>query len=324
MNRAFAGTLLVLSLGVGAFAADTTLLQPRKKFHLHKLGIAFKADLLNSNSESIAPKRIARPADQSIGDMTQQQANSAVLLVADFSPPLALANDRFTWSGGGTGTGSSIQLSYGSVGDRTVNLAVSDMNGSEKTTFAKIRTRFVSDTKEGDLCTIFSPDTLSLCPTVFSDGMAAAAWAGSPGANAQWGYSNPPAHLDNGKRNAAQHAYWNTLMFRDVGAPYAQTFADAHERETYPLWPFSDQPIGSGLNNGAAHNGCVMDLDNNLKGRQMGPNINFNSSLGQDDTNAQNRVVTAVLGGELTIMDDARQDSDGNVNKQGLLQRSDQ
>lgn len=296
-----------------AHAADVTRTLERKKFKLHSLGISFRT------RPTRPTKLIARPIDQSIGMMVQQELDPQgqpyppVELFAEFSPPLMLATDRYTWSGAATGQGAGVSVAYASEGNRTVNLAVHDERGTDKTSFANIRVRFVPSQTEAYICSADSPLTFVLCPYAFSDASRAVTWAHSTQTANDLGW--PSGGLDNGRTNAAQHTYWNVLMTRDLGAATARVFADAHER---------GPAIGFGLNQGTPHNGSVMDLDNNASGRQIGTNRTFTTSSGDDDPGGQAAVISAGNAGALTVMDDATPTSNGNADAQGLLQPSNQ
>lgn len=306
--------LVLVGLPISMQAADVIRPQPRKKFRLHSLGIGVLV------SPDFPGKRIARPVDQSVGVMVQQEPSTVFTtqLYADFSPPLALSNDRYSWSGAASGQGPSIPAAYASEGNRTVVLTVDDKRTPPKTTSAAIRVRFVSATREIDLCNPASPSTFPLCFSVREDALTAAAWANSEDANSRWGW--PPTAADNGRANAAQHSYWNVLMVRDFGTANARMFADAHER--------SPATVGNGLNQGAPHNGVVMDLDNNARGRQIGTGLTFTSSFPDNDPDGQAAVAAAILSENpalsLTVMDEAFSNDDGNDTNQGLLQPSSQ
>lgn len=306
--------LLLLTLLVAwpqfVIAAETTLPQPRKKFRLHAVHVAYKT--VPSNP----PKPVEHPEYQQIGTMVSQEPNSQIHVLAHFDPQLVLPDNRFTWSGAAAGQAQTIPLSYGSEGNRAISVTVDDKNGADKTRSAIIRTRFVSAATEGSLCTTESP-TAPLCPIVFGDALLASNWSASETANVRWGWLNATG-ADNGRSNAAKHAYWNVLMVRDIGAPNARIFADAHERD-----PAGGGLGGFGLNDGTPHNGVVMDLDNNGSGRTIGSNLNFETVFPMDDFDGQTAVVNAILGGGLTVMDDAGPQNSGNVNAQGLLQPSD-
>ena len=74
--------------------------------------------------------------------------------------------------------------------------------------------------------------------------------------------------------NAFKHAVWNALMTRDLGYSMARNFATAHEApyygDTTPYKMRYDESIVMTI-----HDGTVMDLINNERGRKVGQSVPF-------------------------------------------------
>lgn len=293
MKRAFLiGFVTMLVAGLtptGAHATDSTLPKTPKKFKLHAVGIAFQTVGMTTS------KRIARPADQSIGLLTMDQ----VTLTADFQPPLIVPSSRLTWSGAATAEGPSVSVSFGSGGDRIANLKVQDQRG-DKNTSAAMRVRFVSDITQAQFCSS-SLAQATLCSEAVVDATLARSWSEEPTTVSRVGLT--VADVDHGRTNAAKHAYWSLLLVRDFGIAFARDLTTAHERDGLP---------------GAPHPGTVMDLDNNTGGRTIATGLTFSSFPLTNDIPGQDAVISAVNAGSLTILDDI-----GNPIA-GLLQRSNQ
>lgn len=74
--------------------------------------------------------------------------------------------------------------------------------------------------------------------------------------------------------NAFKHAVWNALMTRDLGYSMARNFATAHEAPYYgDMTPYKmryDESIVMTI-----HDGTIMDLINNERGRKVGQSVPF-------------------------------------------------
>ena len=87
-----------------------------------------------------------------------------------------------------------------------------------------------------------------------------------------WGEN--ATYYDATAANAFKHAVWNALMTRDLGPQMAYNFATAHEcpyvgdMSPYSMWYDSSIVI-------TIHDGTVMDMINNERGRAVGQSVPF-------------------------------------------------
>ena len=90
--------------------------------------------------------------------------------------------------------------------------------------------------------------------------------------NTYWGEN--ATNYDATAANAFKHAVWNALMTRDLGRSMAFNFATAHEYPYYgdmtPYQMWYDESIVITI-----HDGTVMDLINNERGRSVGQSVPF-------------------------------------------------
>lgn len=90
--------------------------------------------------------------------------------------------------------------------------------------------------------------------------------------NKYWGAN--ATNYDATTANAFKHAVWNALMTRDLGSSMAYDFATAHEYPYYgdmsPYQMWYDASIVITI-----HDGTVMDLINNERGRMVGQSVPF-------------------------------------------------
>ena len=90
--------------------------------------------------------------------------------------------------------------------------------------------------------------------------------------NTYWGKN--ATNYDATTANAFKHAVWNALMTRDLGSSMAYDFATAHEYSSYgdmsPYQMWYDASIVITI-----HDGTVMDLINNERGRTVGQSVPF-------------------------------------------------
>ena len=90
--------------------------------------------------------------------------------------------------------------------------------------------------------------------------------------NTYWGEN--ATNYDATTANAFKHAVWNALMTRDLGSSMAYDFATAHEYSSYgdmsPYQMWYDASIVITI-----HDGTVMDLINNERGRTVGQSVPF-------------------------------------------------
>ena len=90
--------------------------------------------------------------------------------------------------------------------------------------------------------------------------------------NTYWGEN--ATNYDATTANAFKHAVWNALMTRDLGSSMAYDFATAHEyssygdMSSYQMWYDASIVI-------TIHDGTVMDLINNERGRTVGQSVPF-------------------------------------------------
>lgn len=90
--------------------------------------------------------------------------------------------------------------------------------------------------------------------------------------NTYWGEN--ATKYDATAANAFKHAVWNALMTRDLGYFMAYNFSTAHECDDYgdmsPYKMWYDKGIVITI-----HDGTVMDIINNERGREVGKNVPF-------------------------------------------------
>ena len=95
--------------------------------------------------------------------------------------------------------------------------------------------------------------------------------------NTYWGKN--ATNYDATTANAFKHAVWNALMTRDLGSSMAYDFATAHEYSSYgdmsPYQMWYDASIVITI-----HDGTVMDLINNERGRTVGQSVPSRLELG--------------------------------------------
>lgn len=89
-----------------------------------------------------------------------------------------------------------------------------------------------------------------------------------------WGRNATNADVT--RANAFKHAVWNALMVRDIGMQYAELFAYAHEApHLYNMNEYRPQMTNAVT---TIHEGTIMDLQNNERGRMIGSHIPWFSS----------------------------------------------
>lgn len=264
-------------------AADVTKTLPRKKFRLHAVGLDYKT------SEMSAFKPLLHPEYQSPGVII----GDAVTYRARLDPDLMLTPTRYTWSGALASVGQTVTVSYPQITDSVSVLRIRDANANaDRTTSALTKVRSVGLVSEIDMCIASAGIVPIFCTVAGLDAISATQWARSAETRQRLG---GPTDFDNGKDNAAMHAYWNILMTRDIGLTLTELIATGHEKRSYN--PANNS--FSGIDEGGAHNSTVMDLINNDHGRSMAP-LTFDTFPGFDDADSQTIVVNAANLGTLT------------------------
>jgi hypothetical protein len=230
---------------------------------------------------------------------------------AVFDPPLTtLPIDRYVWSGAVSNLGPSVDISYSQETVSLLNLTVFDWESHFfKSIGIETRVRSVGTETEA-ICLNPNDPLLALhCGYGVLDRDTAISWAQSAKTGNALNDPFRPEIRDNGKTNAAQHAYWSALMTRDVGAETAERFGTAHEKLSIS---------GHGVDAGDPRNGSVMDLGNNARGRLIATNLGLQGVPGDPSPLAEGVIIDDINGGNMTILDDVR-----NVGNAGLLQPSD-
>lgn len=313
MNKLTQSALLVLAILARVaplsflHAEDKVLPKQQKKIHLHAVRVAFKHTGMSN------PKTIGLP-NQDPGVLKGDSLNLSAIL----QPPLTLPNNRFTWSGSATGSGPAISPVFDILGNRTITLGVRDQNANiDKTVAVEVRVRLVGPEKESDICPSAVPDD---CGFAFLDSLLVRDWVEGGDLAVALGFPRGPCNSDDGKCNAAKHAYWNLLMVRDTDLAFATRVATAHERYSSGYFFTSE----SGLDVGAQHNSVVMDLENNVTGRAIANDMQFSSALPLGDEPGKLIIVTEVLAGQLTKLDSSSNLTNTNPQGSGLLEPTNQ
>lgn len=288
-------------------AEDKTLPKQKKKMKLHAVRIGFK------HAGMSAPRTIGR-ANRNPGVITGDSLAFSVVL----QPELTLDNARYSWTGAAAGQGPLISAAFPTPGSRSLTLNVFDKSANRNKSFtATTRVRFVGPEKEGDICPTGEPTN---CSAALADATLAESWAESGDMAVALGFPRGPCTSDDGRCNAAKHAYWNVLMVRDTDPAFAARLATAHER-------FSSGYIftnPSGLDAGSAHNSVVMDLDNNSGGRTIASGLPFTSGLPFGDEPGKAAIAGAVNSGGLTKLDTSSNLANTNPEAAGLLEPTNQ
>jgi hypothetical protein len=209
------------------------------------------------------------------------EGDSITFGVANSQTAASLPDSAFTWTGMSTGNGRAITVSCGQEGDYTQHLRVAAVGNR----MARVAVRSLPLLSEASWLLI-NLDRVDSAVAIRNE---TEAWA-----SANEGMLGGGVH--NGRTDAARHAYLSALMTADWGVVDAEGLGSAHERSNY--------------NNGAPHNECVMDLENNLRGRVIGGMHTTRGAIA-------NAVVSALNAGLLTILDDT-----ANSNGAGLLKPS--
>lgn len=274
--------------GGAAVAEDLVRPQPKKTIKVPAVQLAYKNDRMN---EPLLIKREEQQPGAIVGD-----ALNFVAMGAD----LPTDSSRYTWSGFVTGEGIAKTAIYSVNGDPEMTLSVFDRNSNRNKSFVeKTRVRFVGPETEPDICIAGNIIEVANCAIVLIDSQLADEWSETGGMGARLGFGAGPCNADDGKCNAAKHAYWNLLMVRDTNLDFATRLATAHERFSNGYFFIND----SGIDAGSAHNSIVMDLANNLVGRNLFGSFPSNTAWPNHDEQGKTEIVSLINIGVLTIMD---------------------
>lgn len=315
MKRLALAAVLFVALGVLftilAHAENLTKAQPRKKIKVPAVRIQYMNDRMTDFLT------IGR-ANQNPGVITGDSLTFAAVL----SSVTALDNSRYSWAGAASGVGRQISAAFGTPGNPAITVSVFDKNSKRsKVATAITRARFVGPETEPDICPSSDPATFLNCTQAATDAALAESWATSGDMGEALGFGHVACTADDGKCNAAKHAYWNLLMVRDTGPAFAARLATAHERYSEGFLFVGGT---SGLNAGSAHNSVVMDLDNNSAGRTIAGGISFSSSYPFGDDAGKTAIASAANSGSLTKLDPLPNPSQGPLKSSSLLTPSNQ
>jgi len=317
IRRAWAlDVVFAMSLFIAATAqpADIVKPQPRKKINVPAIRIAY-------SHPGMTEPRVINRSNQNPGVIVGDTLEFTAVLV---SGTASLESSRFSWTGSAVGEGGQIYKTFDSAGSDTLTLNVFDRNSNRVKSFAATtRVRYVGPEKETDICPSVE---FVKCTAAAADAGLAESWAFNGDMAESLGFPRGECTVDDGKCNAAKHAYWNVLMVRDTGDPFASRLAVAHERYSAGFIFFGGV---SGLNAGSAHNSVVMDLDNNLSGRAIASTINFTSSLPLGDSTGKTIVSAAVKAGFVGSLPMTKLNTSSDVKKtnpegSGLLEPTNQ
>lgn len=263
-------------------ATVTKITLPKKTITVFGVDVGFR------NSGMTTEKVIPQPDIQRIGVLLGDTIGFKGVL----TPPITIADSRFSWSGVQLGSGQTISATITRVGPNSQTLSV---GGKEKTA---VSVAFDVQPPNEDQWAFVHP--VAALYIYFSLQSSAFDWAASANSTYSWGDSQ----LHNGKADAARHAYWNVLMAMSsiVGPDLALQAGYAHERTN--LEEVSNPP----------HNETAMDLTNNWAGISIAASLPSNAS----ETQQQSAVVNAINAGSLVILDDLTNSSP----YPGLLQPS--
>lgn len=304
MKQILFGALIIIGT-MNANAENIVKSLPTKKFKLHSIGLAYYA----SDIAQVNTRNIPAPSYQSPGVILNVSANDSAFYYARLSPNLVLPDSRYTWTGADDTFGPSAFVSYTSVGDRTIVLNVRDKNSNtNKFRGVLAKARSVGTITEAEYCVTSVPEIVILCATGAVDANLATNWSRLPATLTALSATCDLPNCDNGKSNAAMHAYWNLLMTRDGGSSFAATVGTAHEKLSIN---------NTGVDGGGEHNSSVMDLDNNQRGREIALSMTFATTPATDDPAGKAAIIAADNAGTMTILDDQT-----NLNRNGLLQPS--
>lgn len=281
------GLIVAFVLCGTAGAEDFVKSLPKKTIKVPAVQIGYKNSAMN---EPLLIKREEQQPGAIVGD--------ALNFVA-MGEDLPSDSSRYTWSGFVTGEGVARTAVYVVHGDPTLALNVFDRNSNRNKSFVeKTRVRFVGAETEPDICIAGNSIEVADCGIALIDSYLADDWSETD-MGPRLGFGPEPCTADDGKCNAAKHAYWNMLMVRDTSLAFATRLATAHERYSNGFFFVND----SGINAGSAHNSVVMDLDNNLVGRNLWGSFPSESAWPNHDEQGKTEIVSLINLGLLTIMD---------------------
>jgi len=305
---AVAVSFLCLSL---VQAADLIRPQPKKKITVPLVRISYKNDRM---TDYLPINRTNQNPGIITGDTLDFQAVASAGLPTDAS--------RYSWSGAITEQGKTVSVVYGNPGNFPLTLNIFDKNSNRNKFFtATTQSKFLGPEKETDICPSTDPATLANCGRGALDSSLAQSWAEGGDMAVSLGFARGPCTADDGKCNAAKHAYWNVLMVRDTGNAFAARIATAHERFSAGFFGIGGT---SGIDAGSAHNSSAMDLNNNSSGRAIASGLTFASSLPSGDEPGKGAIADATNAGNLTKLDPLPNPDTGPLKSSSLLTPSNQ
>lgn len=294
-----------------AHTADLTKSLPTKKIKVPAVRIEYKNDRM---TDFLQIQRVNQSPAAITGDTLDFRAKAFPGLPSDSS--------RYSWSGAVAEEGNEASVVYENPGSFPLTLNIFDKNSNRNKSFtATTRTRFVGPEKESDICPSTDVQTIVDCALALDAALLAEAWAAGNDMAPRLGFSAGSCTADDGKCNAAKHAYWNLLMVRDVGPAFAARITTAHERQSRGIIFITDP---TGLNAGSAHNSCVMDLENNANGRNIAADMTFTTQAGQGDGPGMDAIITADNNGDLTKLDPLPNPNGGPLKSSSFLTPSNQ
>ena len=271
------GVLFLILLITIIYAAEIKL--PEKEFIVlnFKLDIGFKN--VHMTTEKIIDVDYKR-----IGVVK----GDSITFIAKTKPQQNLPKEQYNWSGEQPGQGQTISIIFGKLlGKRTETL---NCKGAIKT--ATISVVEVPPPNEVD----FRNSNWHVALAALQFYIQASDWAGYYDKDLGGGGWN-------GRADAARHAYFNVKMTISLSEAIAAAASTSHER--------------TNLEENAAHNEIVMDLENNSGGRKIGTELILKGTT--YESAIKDAIIDALDKGELTILDAL---GELNANEVGLLMPS--